>query len=171
MADERLKQILREKFLKSGKNVWSNWDSANIDFDFAIVPPAKKGKKYARVIVDKRAKGKAIGRSLIRYPKKVRVEANRDLFGLKSDIIDKVIKHEAIHIGIMDHNRDFDRIATEVGTGISMRKMMGKGFGVEVKEGSRFKELPDKEFKTIDEAVAFGRDLFKKTNKKVRIIE
>jgi len=171
MADERLKQILREKFLKSGKDVWSNWDQAKIDFDFKIVPPSKAKSSYARVIIDRKAKGRAIGNTLIRYPKKVRVEAHRDLFGLKSEIIDKVIKHEAIHIGNMAHDRDFDRLATKVGTAISMRKMLGKGFGIEIKEGSRFKELPNKEFKTMDEAINFGRDIMKKTNKKVRIIE
>jgi len=168
---ERLKKILREKFLKSGKQVWKNWDDTNIDFDFKIVPPAKRKERYARVIVDSRAKGSAIGRTLIKYPKKVTVEGNENLFDLKQEIIDKVIKHEAIHIGIMDHNRDFDRIATEVGTGISMRKMMGRGFGLEIKEGSRFKEIPNKEFATINEVIDFGRNIMKETNKKVRIIE
>ena len=163
-----LKKKLRKKFLQSGKEVWKNWDNAKIDFNFKIAP--KKERKYARVIVDKRANPTSQGRYLTKYPKQVTVEANENLFNLKEEMINKILKHEAIHVGNLKHNRNFDKVAREVGTGITIRQMMGKGYGLQIKEGKRYKDY-EKSFPTIQDAINFGRQLNKKTGKRVRVIE
>jgi len=167
--NDELKQKLRDKFLKASREVWENFDKTNIDFEFEITPPQRT---HARVIIDSNAKPKSIGNLLLRVPKKAKIQAGTDLFNLKEEIIDKIIKHEAIHIGNMQHNRDFERLARKVGTGISMRQIQGLGYGLEVKKGNRFKEYKvGSKIETFDDALNLGKELSKKLNAKVRILE
>jgi hypothetical protein len=164
---EILKERLRKEFLKSGKEVWKNWDNLNIDFKFEITPPEKT---VARIIRDARARPYALGRHLFRYPKQVTVQAGTDLFDMGDKIINKVMKHEALHLGYTHHNKDFDRIAREVGTKMSMSQIRGNGYRIEVKKGKRYEPYKtSKKIESYEEAVRLGKNLAKELKIPVRI--
>lgn len=170
--NEELKQILKEKFWKETNATWGNFFERNkVEFDFEITEPKKT---HARVIYPEGRTPRAISRTIVSFPrynddKKVKVQAGTDLFNLDEEIINKVIKHEVVHLGHPNHDKNFRRVAREIGTDISMSQILGKGFRVQVKEGSRYKDA--KTFQTMDEAVNFGTELNKKLHKNMRILE
>lgn len=167
---EILKQKLREKFHKETNEIWGDFFvKNNLDFEFEITKPQRTP---ARVIYpNSKHLPQAISRMMLRFPKneKIKVQAGEDLFGLDEKIIDKVIRHEAIHLGHPKHDDNFRRVANEVGTGISMSQILGKGFQVQVKEGNRYKTT--KVFPTYDEALIFGKEFAKLNKLNVRILE
>jgi hypothetical protein len=166
---ESLKKILRNEFIDNAEEVWTNFRDVAINSRLRLKFEIKKKheKKYLASVNYRRIETPvSINRYLLRIPREATVIAREDLFEKDKDFIKKILKHEAIHLGIAGHGQKFEEVANKVGTFSTENLISGGGYMVQEKIGKRFKTV--KTFNDKNEAWSYARVLAK-INKRVRL--
>lgn len=144
--------FFREGFRRALIAVWGE-DGELISFEVVTEPPPAD-KAPAALRYDT-ADASAEGRVLKTFASFHTLAISDSLTTYTQSVVEKVLLHEAIHVGYPRHDRHFERIAAEVGTASTLAAMLGNGFVVEIQRGakaSRFQEC----FSTPDRDTAFA---------------
>jgi hypothetical protein len=100
----------------------------------------------------------AIHNSLLRYPndRRYTLRVSDELLEMPPEAVEKVLIHEACHIGYRQHGHDFCACAKEYGGVVTMCQLDNPGYHVQRKEGSRYKTIAT--FPSEREALAWARE-------------
>ena len=100
----------------------------------------------------------AIGDSLVRYSTKYTLLVAPALLDQDDATIDKILIHEAVHIGYRGHGQDFRRLVRQHGGAVSASAAeAGYKIAVQRKEGSRYKTIREFDAGAEIEATAWAK--------------
>lgn len=165
---------LERRFREFAKEIWGD----SYDFLTKSTWTFKQGQHEIRAnnvlaAVVCNGRQSASGRTILaRCPSYIIYFSDRLLEDTDDEKVDKVLKHEVLHLGYHKHTAAFYAVAHEVGAAITESAANGEKPYIEIKEGARFKKFM--EFETFQEAKAYaqngvrtpGSDLY---GKRVRI--
>jgi hypothetical protein len=141
------------EFKKIAHELWKNIEDSDLVFHNKGYRPSST----ATVVIGagNKAVPKNLGRLIYHKPKYYDVYLAPKLFELADEDIIKILKHEAIHLGIFKHNIEFRALANKIGSTISLFGLDKKPT-IQVKVGSRFVDT-EYSFDTMEIAMNHAR--------------
>jgi hypothetical protein len=156
------RQAVFERFRELARKMWRNYDSidALVSFDPSKEPDRTASSPiiYAAILADGRQR--SLGDLILHSSSKYVLQLHNELLSLKPDVIDKILLHEAGHLGINNHGEEFRKMVVKNGGSVSFFAAVcedGKSIRVEIKEGARFKTIRTFPFDREAEATAWVR--------------
>lgn len=151
LSRDRKKEKIEEYFKEEAEDVW-DWEGLGeeLDVEVFVGESSEEAKKDYLAGLGKPGKGQAIGDSLVKTPKNVKLKISPRLMK-ENDVkkIRKLMKHEAIHLGYGRHTEDFYKVADSEGAPIS-EKHFEKGY-IEIQE----QDNKGERYETVDKVQSY----------------
>lgn len=156
------------KFRRAAGEVWRNWDTVEKQVVLRCEPKTKQTENLASLSRSARCKPMAIEDELARTCKEYVLQITPRLGTLSENQLERILRHEALHIGYPSHSKEFLDMATKVGASYSESSLDENVIKVQRKEGRFYKTFHTE--KTPSEAEAYGRQYAREhRGEKVRI--
>lgn len=124
-----------------GPEVWKNWDFVKDVFFWSPVEPSEV---VLAALSYPKARTQAIGRSLLQRAARYTLLTSFRAMELNPEQLDKVLKHELVHMGYSGHGKDFIAVCREVGGTVGSAAVTGG------EEGSYFEQRqPNGRYKRV----------------------
>ncbi|PTD94496.1 hypothetical protein C9439_02175 [archaeon SCG-AAA382B04] len=172
LSNDRKKKRIKEIFKEEAEDIWDfEGLGEDLDVDVVVKKSSKKTKKKAPASLVKPSKGQAIGDTLVKTPKDLKLRVSPKVMkNYSGDKVKDLMKHEALHLGYNRHNEDFKKKADSEGAPISERHGERGYIGIQEQEnkGERY-ETVDK-IESYDEAKERAEELAEENpNKSYRL--
>ena len=159
----RLERKYLEIFVQEARNIWNDSEVLKTT-EFECVISTRMTRALAKLTQFSLGRRIAArGNTLISIAPKIRLTISAKTLELTEDDIMKVIRHEAIHIGHMNHGRVFKQLCLRFNAsykGYNMDYKPPTGFTVQtqVRKGQRYQTVA--KYESQDEADAKAKELF-----------
>jgi len=159
-------EIILPRFKTISKEIWGDVvDKMTITCELKTM----KTNNLASLSRDSRCNPQAIDNHLYRYCKEYTLQLSPRLLELPDDRLEKVLKHESIHMGYFRHDRNFLDLASKVGATFSEASFDTPGILIEVR-GSNGRYHTVMTAQNPEEARRLGRKYhFEHPDQRVRI--
>ena len=157
------------RFMAAARRIWG--DSTIDQLTFSVRVEAIKDDVLAALSYKPANHSRRATGSILRWAppdKHFNLILNPRLFDKDDDVVEKIMIHEAVHIGYSRHDANFEQLVKEHGGALTENDALGLGFQVQIKEGARFKML--KRFDDQFEAVAWMRQQHRENPGRYRVV-
>lgn len=111
-----------DRAVELGPTVWQNWDFVQDKFFWSPVEPSQD---VLAALAYPKARTWAVGRKLIQIAPRYSLLVSFRAEALSDAELDKVLKHELLHMGYSGHGADFRKVCREVGGVVSSNAVTG----------------------------------------------
>jgi len=162
-----MKDLIKKQFKTEAKKIWgSSVDNLNIKVRIGENINQKKHKQFvpASLEMPKCITPRASGNVLLKTSKNITLQVHPETLKLSKKKLKNVLKHEALHIGYFQHDKEFRRLAEKFGIPITFESDGLIKIKEQCAKGKRFRTVAMA--KTEQEARKMGQDLYNKNRSK-----
>jgi len=154
MDEKEAQKYIPVKFVEIARNIWGDAIVDQMDIRYEIAPKKVKIAGLATT------RSKLAARRCHGFYKINVLLANPIFFTYNKEDIDRILIHEAVHLGIHRHDARFREMCLEHGGSLTHNHLIEKKVKLQIKKGNRFVDfeyngkIPT--FNTIKEAKDYG---------------
>jgi hypothetical protein len=149
------RQNVLARFIEKVRYVWSNAEAVLPQIEILLGEDQPFGKGVlAGIVYSIQSRPEAIGQHLLRFPTKAVLLVADELLLMDDAAIDRVLIHEACHLGYPRHTKEFFTLCRQLGGAVTSHDAKENNIQVQQKVGARYQTI--KTFPSDEEAQAIA---------------